>query len=172
MVPGAPDPAAAPASSGPRTGTADAAPSGPLLISVTGRVRDPGVVTVPVDARVIDAIAAAGGALDPGDLTGMNLAQPLTDGASVVVGPAGGTIVIPTTAGAAVAPGAGAGPIDINLADESGLEQLPGIGPVTAAAIVSWRDDNGPFASVEALQAVPGIGPATMARLAPLITVG
>lgn len=62
--------------------------------------------------------------------------------------------------------------VNINTASESELESLPGIGPSKAAAIVKFRVDNGPFASVEQLDAVPGIGDATMATLRPLVTVG
>ena len=62
--------------------------------------------------------------------------------------------------------------VNVNTASESELESLPGIGPAKAAAIMKYRDDNGPFSTVEQLDNVPGIGPATMANLRPLISVG
>ncbi|MBM7231848.1 helix-hairpin-helix domain-containing protein, partial [Dietzia cinnamea] len=67
--------------------------------------------------------------------------------------------------------GAGAGPVDLNTADAAALESLPGVGPVTAAAILAWRSANGVFTSVDQLVEVDGIGPATLAKLRPLVTV-
>jgi competence protein ComEA len=67
--------------------------------------------------------------------------------------------------------GAGAGPVDINRATAAQLDELPGIGPVLAERIVSWREDAGPFASVDDLTAVPGIGPATLEELRESATV-
>ena len=153
--------------------------SGPILVSVTGQVRHPGVVTVPADARVADAIAAAGGVLDPDDLTGLNLAAHLSDGDSVVVaGPGGSTVDAESSPAGRATPAvpgvqgsAASSPIDLNTADEAALEALPGVGPVTAAAIVSWRTDHGPFTSVDQLQAIPGIGPAKFAQISPHVTV-
>ena len=155
-----------------------------IIVSVTGLVKHPGLVRLPVSARVADAIAAAGGVIGRGDLTGMNLAAKLTDGASVVVGPIGaGTVAGPPsepgpTAGATTpvtnAPfGTTASPglLDLNAADAAALDALPGVGPVTAAAIVAYRDQHGPFTSVDQLQAVTGIGPARFAQIAPHVTV-
>lgn len=153
---------------------ADAGPAGPILVSVTGKVRRPGVVSVPADARVADAIEAAGGVADLALLAGMNLAAHLTDGASVVVGgPAGNSVAAESVTGV----GAGAGPaaatgaaparVNINTADSAALQQLPGVGPVTAEAIIAYRTQHGPFTELNQLQEVSGIGPATYARLAP-----
>ena len=52
--------------------------------------------------------------------------------------------------------------IDINHADAAELTALPGVGKVTAEAIVAYRDEHGPFASVEELLLVPGLGPGTL----------
>lgn len=152
-------------------------PGEPILVSVTGKVRNPGVVTVPADARVADAIAAAGGAVDDAQLTGLNLAAHLTDGASVVVGgPGGGSVVGEISAvGAERAPNCGvsgaAGLINVNTADSATLQTLAGVGPVTAEAIVTYRTDHGPFTELAQLQEVSGIGPATLARLKPHVTL-
>ncbi|MTD13141.1 ComEA family DNA-binding protein [Nakamurella sp. YIM 132087] len=150
-----------------------------IAVSVTGRVRRPGIVLLPEGSRVADAIEAAGGLLDPADMTGINLAEPLTDGRSVVVvaggaqitGPPPGTAPGGSGTGAAdpSAPGA---PLDLNTADVAALDALPGVGPVTAENIVAWRDLNGSFASVEQLQEVTGIGPAKYEQIAPLVRVG
>lgn len=158
----------------PSTGAATPPAVGSIWVSVTGRVASPGLYTLPSGSRVADALTAAGGLLDQNDLTGINLAQPLTDGQSVVVAEAG-TVVDPAAPTPVVAGGtspAGTGSlIDLNNADQVTLETLPGVGPVMAQAIVSWRTDNGPFTSVDQLQEVSGIGPARFAQLAPLVSV-
>lgn len=147
----------------------------PLVISVTGLVGRPGLVTVPAGARVADAIAAAGGVEDDALLTGINLAARLADGMSIVISAPGESHISADTSGGAVAlPSAdgsvAGGLININTADGSTLQQLPGIGPVTAAAIVAYRTEHGAFKEVAQLQEVSGIGPATFARLADLVT--
>jgi competence protein ComEA len=166
-----------------------------IVVSVTGLVAGPGTVTLPPGARVADAIAAAGGPTADADLTGLNLATRLADGDSVVVG---GRAVNPApsasshldgatpggTAGAAPgspddrgagggaggSSGSAAAPVDLNGADAAALEQLPGVGPVLAGAIVRWRTEHGRFDSVDQLQEVPGIGPTRFATLAELVT--
>jgi len=145
-----------------------------------GAVRAPGIVRVRAGARVVDAIAAAGGATADADLARLNLAAPLSDGARVAVpavgrpppaldpGAVSGT---PAASGAAGASGATSGPVNINTATAEELDQLPGIGPTTAAAIVSDRGAHGPFASVDDLQRVRGIGPSKLEQLRDLVTV-
>ncbi len=157
------------AGSAPLTSPApSASPAAEVVVQVVGAVRRPGVVHLPAGSRVQDAIEAVGG-LRPGRSTGaVNLARRLVDGEQIVVGRKavpGGTA--PTGAG----PTVGAGPVDLNLADAAALDTLPGIGPVTAAAILRWRDEHGGFTSVEQLQEVDGIGPKTYAQLAPLVVV-
>ncbi|MDN7120719.1 ComEA family DNA-binding protein [Nocardioides sp. ChNu-153] len=159
-------------------GTTGAA-TGELVVHVAGRVARPGIVVLPVGSRVADAVEAAGGAPPDVDLTGVNLARLLVDGEQVLVGVEG--VPAPTGAqpgggaaggagGAPGAPGAG-GLVNLNTADEAALDTLPGVGPVTAQAIVEWRASNGGFTSVDELVEVDGIGEATLARLAPLVTV-
>ncbi|GGL84729.1 ComEA family DNA-binding protein [Nakamurella endophytica] len=164
----------------------------PIVVSVTGRVARPGLVRLPAGSRVADALAAAGGARGDAELTGLNLAQRLQDGQSVVVAargttpvPGGSTVVGGAPApvgGGSSGPGAGAGPrtsgagvpggpVDLNTADAATLDGLPGVGPVTATAIVAWRQQHGRFDSVEQLQEIDGIGPAKYAQLAPRVTV-
>ena len=164
-------------------GAGTGAPAEPavLVVSVTGAVRHPGLVRLPPGARVADAIAKAGGVTGPADLTGMNLAARLSDGASVVVSDeahgGGGSSVSglgpdPTAGGPTTS--RSRGPVakaDLNTADAATLDALPGVGPVTAAAIVAWREKNGRYTSVEQLQEIAGIGPAKYAALAPLVTV-
>ncbi len=116
------------------------------------------------------------GAVDGADLIGLNLARRVADGDQIVVGiappqpvPQASGIVGAQTPGDA--PPEAGGPVDLNTADETALDALPGVGPVTAAAIVSWRDTNGSFTDVEQLGEVDGIGPARLARLRELVTV-
>jgi competence protein ComEA len=152
-------------------------PGGPspttIVVHVAGAVRRPGLVRLAERSRVQDAIDAAGGltrAARPGQL---NLAQLLTDGQQVLIG----TAEHPTTevregSGPPVAGGSmQSAAIDLNHASATELEQLPGVGPVTAANIVAWRQQRGRFGSVSELQQVDGIGPKIYARIAPLVRV-
>lgn len=141
-----------------------------VKVHVLGAVATPGVVTLPLGSRVEDALAAAGGLTEqarPGDL---NLAAPLTDGAQLVVGD--GSRPTQTSAPDAAGPaGSDPAPLDLNTANAAQLEQLPGVGPVTAAAIIAWRTEHGRFTRVEELQEVDGIGPRTFEQLAPRVRV-
>ena len=139
-----------------------------VVVDVTGAVRRPGIVVLDLGARVVDALAAAGGVRRGVDLSTLNQARLLVDGEQIVVGahqPAG----IAASASAASVP---ASPlVNLNSASESELESLPGVGPVTAQAILDWRTSNGRFTSVEELLEVDGIGDATLADLAPYVTL-
>lgn len=140
-----------------------------VVVDVAGKVRRPGIATLPLGSRVVDAIDAAGGVRRGVDLTPLNLARVLVDGEQIVVGlPQPGGVAAP----AASAPGGTTGPmVNLNVATQSELEELPGVGPVTAAAILQWRTDNGPFTSVDELLEVSGIGDATLAEIAPFVTL-
>lgn len=147
---------------------AAASTAGEVVVQVIGAVRRPGVVRLPAGSRVQDAVAAAGG-VRPGRSSGaVNLARRLVDGEQIVVG----AKAVPGANVGTGAPGPAAGAVDLNLADASALDTLPGVGPVTAAAILRWRDEHGGFTSVEQLQEVDGIGPKTYAQLAPLVVAG
>ncbi|TIC84865.1 DNA-binding protein [Nocardioides sp. GY 10113] len=150
-------------------GDAGGAPA-PLTVDVAGRVRRPGIVVLDPGARVVDALEAAGGARGGVDLTGINLARPLVDGEQILVGAVGAAP--PSTAGA-VASGVGvpAPLVNLNLATPDELEELPEVGPVTAAAIIAWRTEHGVFTSVEELLEVDGIGEKTLATLRPHVTL-
>jgi competence protein ComEA len=98
----------------------------------------------------------------------VNLAAPVADGQQVLVPRAGA----PPPAGGAAAGSAGSagGPISLSSASAEQLDTLPGIGPVTAQKIVAFREQHGPFHSVDDLDAIPGIGPARLAELQGLVT--
>ena len=138
-----------------------------VTVDVAGKVRRPGIAVLPPGSRVVDALTAAGGARRGVDLTSLNLARPLVDGEQILVG-----VAVPTgVAGTLGTPGQTGALVNINTADPLTLESLPGVGPVTAAAIVGWRTDNGAFTSVDELLEVSGIGDATLAELAPYVTI-
>lgn len=147
-----------------------------VVVHVLGAVRTPGIVEVRLGDRVVDAIAAAGGATDEADLSGVNLARVLVDGEQLYL-PAVGEVP-PGQAGAgaggAGAGGAGAasaGLVNLNTADAAALETLAGVGPALASRIIAWRDANGPFRSVDELLAVSGIGEKTLAGFRDQVTV-
>ncbi|WP_246003060.1 ComEA family DNA-binding protein [Nocardia tenerifensis] len=179
-------PPSAAASSGavPAPGEPNAAPGAELVVSVVGLVHRTGLIRLPAGSRVADALAAAGGAQDGADLAGLNLAQRLTDGDQVLVGPSGpnpgppqlGSATInatgrPSTTPPGSIPAAPAGRVDLNTATESELEALPGIGPVTAKAIAAWRTTHGRFTDITQLTQIDGIGPARLTRLRELVKV-
>jgi competence protein ComEA len=149
-----------------------ASPTGPpIIVDVTGWVHEPGVYEFAQGDRVIDAVDRAGGAKNGADLSVLNLAAPLTDGTQVVVpkeGAAGSAAVAPGASGSGAATG---GLININTASATEFETLSGIGEVLAAAIVDYRTENGPFASVDDLENVSGIGPATLEEIRDQVTV-
>lgn len=171
-------------------GTTNAAPM--IKVHVLGAVKRPGVVELPAGSRVQDALDRAGGTKKSAHLGDLNLAQPLADGQQVFIArhggrsevrdpetvPAGGSGTVPP--GSASPPGAsgsGASPgspgqlVNLNTATADELDQLPGVGPVTAQKIIDWRTQHGRFNSVEELQEVDGIGPKTYADLASMVTV-
>ena len=156
----------------------------PVVVSVVGLVHKPGLVTLQPGARIADAVTAAGGTLDGADLIGLNMAQRVSDGQQIIVGiapPPGqpaklGSAVAPSAASAGSSPTSSSNaspsaPIDLNAATVEQLDALPGIGPVTAASIVAWRDSHGKFTSVDQLGDVDGIGPSRLEKLRNLVRV-
>jgi competence protein ComEA len=141
-----------------------------FVVHVAGAVSAPGVYDVRGPARVIDAIDAAGGPAPEAELDSLNLAAPLVDGQRVYV-PVVGEIVAPASDGSALADPSASGPIDLNTTNAAELEQLPGVGPATATAIIEHRDEHGPFASVDDLTDVRGIGPAKLEAIRDLVRV-
>jgi competence protein ComEA len=139
-----------------------------LIVDVAGAVHEPGVYEFVEGDRVIDAIERAGGPMPKADLSLLNLAAPLADGTQILVpkaGPPGAVVPGGET------PGAASGLININTASATELETLSGIGEVLSATIVEYRDQNGPFASVDDLLDVSGIGPATLEEIRDQVTV-
>jgi competence protein ComEA len=151
-------------------------PSGPtptvadrLLVHVAGAVLEPGVYELRPGSRVHDAILAAGGPAESANLDALNLAAVLVDATRVYVPVLGEQPPADVFVGSATGPPA-AGPVDVNRATADELDELPGVGPATAAAIVTERERNGPFVDVDDLERVPGIGPAKLEALRDLVT--
>jgi competence protein ComEA len=134
--------------------------AGDVVVDVTGAVVRPGVYRMPAGSRVNDAVQRAGGASGRAQLEAVNLAARLADGQQVVVPERG-----PGGSGAVAGASAEEGPISLGTATVEQLDTIDGIGPVTAADIIEFRDQHGGLASVDQLDQVSGIGPATMESL-------
>jgi competence protein ComEA len=146
-------------------------PSAQVAVDVIGAVRQPGVYYVDSTARVNDAVNAAGGLAPDADREQINLAAHLTDGQQIKVPRVSEATQLGTPERASDAGGSAKQLIDINTADAALLEQLPGVGSVTAQAIIDYRTANGAFARIEDVQNVKGIGPSTFNKLKDHITV-
>lgn len=130
-----------------------------LMVDVAGAVMNPGVYSLPLNARVFEAIKAAGGLKKGADTSDINQARILRDGEQIYVYPT------TTSSGGVARPAMRKnGPVMINRATVKDFESLDGIGPVLANRIVSYRKINGPFAAVEDLLKVPGIGQSKFAQ--------
>ena len=131
-----------------------------VFVHVAGLVAKPGVYELDADARVFDAIAAAGGLTDTADGTSINLARIVQDGEQIVVSAVGSANT-----------GAAGGKLNINRAEASDFDTLPRIGPTLAERIVAYREEHGPFPSIDALGNVPGIGDVTLAGFRDQLTL-
>lgn len=162
-----PDPVAAPLEA-----VADAPVRSILVVHVVGEVRRPGLYRLRDGARIADAVRRAGGARHGADLAGLNLAAPLVDGVQVLVPSRAATEPGAASSSGAGATGgvAGIAAVSLSSATVEELDQLPGVGPITAQKIVDYRAEYGPFASVDDLDAVPGIGPTRIEQLRDLVT--
>jgi competence protein ComEA len=155
-----------------------------ILVHVLGSVLRPGVYELAEGSRAVDAVAMAGGFAEGAEQASLNLARPLVDGEQLRVlavgevppAPAGGAGAGSPSSGSPGAPSGAAGGspgalINLNSATALDLDTLPRIGPAMAARIIAWRDENGPFASVDDLLQITGIGDKTFESLRPLVSV-
>jgi competence protein ComEA len=141
---------------------------GPCQVHVAGAVVSPGVYSLPCDSLVQDAIARAGGMAEAGEAGGLNLAAGVHDHQKILV-PSRLPASTAAAGSAAPAEAASGGLLNLNTASAAELEDLPGIGPSLAKAIVSFREAHGPFVAPDELLDVPGIGPAKLAGLRDLV---
>lgn len=152
-----------------------------VVVHVVGAVRRPGLYRLREGARVADAVSRAGGATRRAELAGLNLAAPLVDGIQVLVPrrlavadgleSTGGDPAAEPFSAEGAAGDAGLGPKpSLSSATADQLDELPGVGPITAQKILDYRAEHGPFRSVDDLDAVPGIGPTRIEQLRDLVT--
>ncbi|HEX2089559.1 MAG TPA: helix-hairpin-helix domain-containing protein [Actinomycetota bacterium] len=147
---------------------------GVVVVYVSGWVERPGVYEFEEGDRVVDAIERAGGPKKGADLNALNLAAFLTDAQQVLVMKKGQAPAPPTSGsatGGGTTTGPAGGPINLNTATLEQLETLPGIGPALGQRIIDYREQQGPFQSVEDLLEVSGIGEKRLADLQDQVTV-
>ena len=151
---------------------------GIVYVDIGGAVKNPQLAELPSGSRVEDAIEAAGGLTKDADLSEVNRAALLTDGEKIYIpeegeetaaaGASGGGS---SGGGSVSAVGITGGRININTADEILLQQLTGVGPVTAQKIVDYREQHGKFKAIEELKNVSGIGEKTFEKMRDDVTI-
>ena len=134
-----------------------------LYVHVVGEVLSPGMYQLPIGARLVDAVFAAGGLTEDADNASVNLARELTDGEQIIVFSISQEGQSPGTTSS--------GLVSLNRAGDKELEELPGIGPALAGRIIAWREANGGFKSVQDLLKVSGIGESLLAGVIDLVTL-
>ena len=134
-----------------------------LYVHVVGEVKSPGMYQLPIGARLVDAVFAAGGLTEKADNASVNLARELTDGEQI--------IVFSTSQEGQAAGTTASGLVSLNRAGDKELEELPGIGPALAGRIIAWREANGGFKSVQDLLKVSGIGESLLSGVIDLVTL-
>ena len=139
-----------------------------VFVDVAGKVNKPGVYKLPSGSRAIDAITAAGGARKGVDLSDINLAHQLVDGEQILVGAPKPVLASRSKGSSKVKLN---GPLNINTATAAQLDALPGVGPVTAGRIITYREKNGPFKSIDDLRKVSGMGASKFEALKSLIRI-
>ena len=144
-----------------------------VIVDVKGAVKYPGVYELTDADRVVDAITLAGGYTDGANATLINHAQKLQDEMVIYI-PLQGEEPPPAIqqfSGGTSSTQTDASKVNINVADETQLVTLPGIGPAKAKAIIAHRDEKGKFQSIEGLKDVTGIGDKTFEQLKDLIDI-
>ena len=146
--------------------------NGDLHIYVVGAVKHQGVYTLPAGARVYQLLQAAGGPLPNANLVALNLAAPLTDGEEVYILANGekpptyiGGVPGPGTSGSATSGQL----VNINTASADEMRQSLHVSATTAQNIVNYRQQNGPFTSIDQLQLV--VSKTIYTRIKGLITI-
>lgn len=145
--------------------------AGTLYVHVSGAVARPGLYRLEGGARIVDAVAAAGGFSDDADDSGVNLARPVSDGEQVVVPVEGAAAAGTGVGGGADGGAAGETRVNLNTATVVELDTLPRVGPAIAQRIVDWRTTNGRFSAVDDLLSVPGIGEKMLESLRLLVVL-
>ncbi len=144
-----------------------------VYVDIGGEVSNPMVAQLDEGSRVEDAIEAAGGLTDNADITDINRAAFVEDGDKIFIP---STVDEDTEALAGERSDTGYtdyydGKININTADSEELQELNGVGPATAEKIISYREENGRFKSIEDIKNVSGIGDKTFEKFRDKIKV-
>lgn len=168
-----------PGGSGKGTVQTETTAEGSVIVHVGGAVKKPGVYRVPFGTRIFEAVERAGGMVPGAFPDALNLASPVSDGSQVIVPYTGEGRSNLESQAKPFQPGTGSkkrksthpGPVNLNTATAGQLDSLPGIGPALAERIISYRQSNGGFQSVDQLVNVPGIGPSKLAALREQVTV-
>lgn len=155
------------------TNTDDAAEEGVVIVDVKGAVNKPGVYEAEAEDRVIDVVNKAGGLKESADETKINFAIRVEDEMVIYVPEIGEEVGQELESGTAAMGGADQkdGKVNINTAEEAELQTLTGIGPAKAAAIIDYREKNGPFQAIEDLKLISGIGEKSFEKLKEQIKV-
>lgn len=162
---------------GPRESGGLAASGASAMVHMIGAVKNPGVYSLPLGSRVLDAVKLAGGLAKDAAPDAINLAAEVNDGEQIRIPRRGEAASAPTQGadeedsaeGNGTAPSSAPSKVNLNTADATGLQELPGIGPALSGRIIEFRDANGPFRNLAELDAVSGIGPAMMGNLKDLV---
>lgn len=147
-----------------------AEPAARLYVHVCGAVQQPGVYTLDADARVFEAIEAAGGFTEDAAEESINQARILVDGEELYV-PTREELLSSSTGSQPAVPAQDDGKVNINTADVQELTTLTGIGETRARAIIAWREQNGGFSAPEDLKNIDGIADKTYEKIKDRITV-
>ena len=153
-----------------------------IIVHITGEVKNAGIIELPEESRIADAIEQAGGVTEEADLDQVNLAFVLSDGQKIyipnkkereaneekayITAESGNNVIIKDKI-----EGGKKQKVNINEAKQEDFEQLPGIGPSIAKKIIEYREQNGKFTSIDELQEVKGIGEAKLENIKEYITV-
>ncbi|WP_099221160.1 helix-hairpin-helix domain-containing protein [Listeria costaricensis] len=140
-------------------------------IDVKGAVQKPGVYQVPKDGRIQDVIQMAGGFSEEADVTAINLAAKLQDEMLLIVPKIGEVSASTPSAGVTQQAETDSDKVDLNSATAADLQEVPGIGEAKATAIITYREEEGLFQSVDDLTNVSGIGEKTVEKLAEYVFV-
>ena len=138
-----------------------------LIVHLSGEVIAPGVYRLPIGARIDDALKAAGGPTGEGDIHRLNLAARLADGQQIVVP----RRIDPILASMLPIASPTVGRVNVNVASVPELDRLPGVGPVTAQRIVAYREQNGPFTTVQQLRDAKLVNAATFEKIKDLVEI-
>ncbi len=130
-----------------------------IVIDVSGAVNNPSVVKLPEGSRVYEALDAAGGLCENASVVSLNRASILNDGDKIYIPTKDEELIVLESSSSR------SGVININKATAELLQTIPGIGPATAEKIIEFRNNNGPFRSIEELMDVNGIGEKTFEKM-------